>query len=417
MKAAARILIQSMLTGWLLAAACRPAGDGSEDQIPRPDLTHITESRLLQALSTARAEVEESPASAAAWGQLGDLYFIHGWPREAAICYLQASRLQPDEFRWHYFLGRACGQSDDAGAVEALEGAIKLDPGYGAAYVYCAHALRRLGRAEEAQALLERGLQADPDNPSIELGLGQLQLSARRYGEARRHLERSLALDPERGETHTALSQAHMAEGDREAARRHAELGSRYFEQGRMRDPLFATLAGMGVSKFWFHQRGKSRLQEGDYAAAVREYARATADGEEDPVIWSGYGAALLGAGRRVEAVEALERALECAYAAPYAGHVLPEDMRLIHTNLGHAYAVTGQLAQAEDQLHAALRLAPASVIAAYNLALLYQRGGKSAQALEVLSAVPHLEGHPQALKLYRTLGPRPSAQDSVTGR
>ena len=381
--------------------------------IPRPDVTNVAEARLNQALLAAQAAVEETP-SAETWGHLGHLYFLHGWPGEGAVCYLNAVDLEPEDFGWRYFLGRAYGQTDAARAIDAYEEAIQLDPGYVAAYAYCARAMRDLGRVKEAQDCLERGHEADPSDPTVALGLGQLHLGARRYGEAQRHLERALELNPERGETHAALSQMYMAQGDREAARHHAELGARYFQQGRIRDPLFAAVSRLGVSKYWFRHRGKRRLQEGDYAGAAQEYGQATAEGEEDPVIWSGYGAALLGLGRRAEAAQALERALECAHSGPYAGNVLPEDLRLIHTNIGHAYAVTGQPDKAEHHLREALRLDPSSASAAFNLALVYYRGGRAALALDALSSVPELEDHPRALKLRRALMAASASQDAA---
>lgn len=386
----------------LVLAGFGCGGGRSPEPVPLPDLTQVADERLLEAVREARAAVEGDPGPADAWVRLGHIYLAHGWPHEASECYRQAVERQPRTSRWLYFLGRALYQVDAASAAEAFARAVSLE-GAGAPVPYFVHgarALRDLGRTDEALALLEGAREHHPRSSSVELALGQVHLEAGRYGEARRHLENALALDPERGETHTALSQVHMAAGNRREASHHARLGVRHFEQGSMPDPLFAEVARAGVSSFWMHRRGKKRLQEGDYAGALEEYSKAVAAGERDPMIWNGYGSALLGVGRHEEGVAALERALEAARNGAGAGNLAPKNMRLIQTNLGHALAASGDLDRAGHHLRAALRLDPASVTAAYNLALLHFRLKQPERGLEALSGVPDLESHPEAARL-----------------
>ena len=146
------------------------------------------------------------------------------------------------------------------------------------------------------------------------------------------------------------------------------------------------------------NRRGKKRLQEGDYAGALAEYSQAVAAGESDPMVWNGYGSSLIGVGRHEEGVAALERALESASSG--AGSLSPDNMRLLHTNMGHALAASGDLDRAGNHLRAALKLDPASVTAAYNLALLHFRRKQPELGLEALSGVPDLESHPEAARL-----------------
>ncbi len=392
--------------------------DRSPEAVPLPDLTQVADERLLSAVREARAAVVEDPDSAPAWGRLGHLYFAHGWPQKASQCYQEAGERQPGASRWLYFLGRALYQVDAAGAAGAFAEAVSLDAGSAPVpyYVHGARVHRDLGRTDEALALLESARERHPRSSSVELALGQVHLAARRYNEAREHLESALALDPERGETHTALSQVHMAAGNRGEAARHARLGVRYFEQGSIPDPLFAEVARAGVSSFWLHRRGKKRLQEGDYAGALEEYSQAVAAGESDPMVWNGYGSALLGVGRHEEGVAALERAFEAAQSGSSPGGLSPDNMRLIHTNLGHALAASGDLDRAGHHLRAALKLDPAAVTAAYNLALLHYRRGQPELGLEVLSGVPDLESHPEAVRLRDRLRAAAGLADQPRG-
>ena len=80
----------------------------ARDEIPEPrDLALVSNERLLHAVETAQSTVVSKPASASAWGRLGHVYLAHDWRVEAAQCYQNAARIEPDAFRWLYYLGRA----------------------------------------------------------------------------------------------------------------------------------------------------------------------------------------------------------------------------------------------------------------------------------------------------------------------
>ena len=53
--------------------------------VPQPsDIAHVEEQRLLAAVKAAQKALIEAPKDATAWGQLGNVYFVHGWEVEAA---------------------------------------------------------------------------------------------------------------------------------------------------------------------------------------------------------------------------------------------------------------------------------------------------------------------------------------------
>jgi len=83
-------------------------------------------------------------------------------------------------------------------ALSEAEQAIALDPSDPEGYLAKAWALIYAGRAEEAVALAETGLQLDPYYPASHLYvLGMAQLMMQQYMEAEAMLERGLGLNPE----------------------------------------------------------------------------------------------------------------------------------------------------------------------------------------------------------------------------
>jgi tetratricopeptide (TPR) repeat protein len=408
-----RLFWLASLVLWTVAGGCGSPDVDREGQltVPGPDLTHLGDQRLKGAIEAAQATVAQR-ASAESWGHLGHLYFIHGWPSEATDCYQRAVDLEPDQFRWQYFHGRALSETDLAGAAAAFERAIGIDAGYIPAYVHGARILTDMGQLDAAVGYLERARTLDPDNPFVELGLAQHALAAGEFESARPHLQRALELDADLGEAHAALAQVYMAQGDREGARGHADLSARERQGRMMTDPLLAAVQQLGISRFWLHTRGKSRLQAGDFAGALTQFSLLVddVDQEGDPMVWCGYGGALLGLGRHDEALVALERALSEAERQEGDSPLSPENVRLIHTNLGHAYAVTARQQMATSHLREALRLDPVSVSAAFNLALVYFRADSLEQARDVLESIADLRGHQQAAKLLRTVRERTAA-------
>ena len=148
-------------------------------------------------------------------------------------------------------------------------------------------------------------------------------------------------------------------------------------------------------------------------ASASAQYAPLAVEGEEDPMVWSGYGASLLGHGRHSEALTALERARSAGGAADAGGGSLtPENLRFIETNLGQAYAMSGRLNRARDHLRKALAHDPTSVSTGYSLALVLFRADSLESARQVLEAFSDLSTHSHALRLRETLR-RQTAQGS----
>lgn len=135
--------------------------------VPQPsDMAHVEEQQLLAAVKTAQTALIEASKDATAWGQLGNVYFVHGWEAEAAECYRSAVEIAPTEFRWLYYLGLITYKVNPQTAAQTLANAIKLDPHYAPAHIYRAAALRSLGDMKQAKVHLETANELDPQNPN-----------------------------------------------------------------------------------------------------------------------------------------------------------------------------------------------------------------------------------------------------------
>ena len=370
------------------------------DGIPQPrDLAQVSNDRLLQAVESAQNALAKNPGSAAAWGRLGNVYLAHEWRAEAARCYRNAAKIDPDAFRWLYNLGRAV-ENDPVEAADVLAQAIDLDSKYAPAHIYYANALRNSGKFKIAQRHFARALELAPQNPFSELRLGQLALSAKQFETARDHLQRALTLNPKQSEAHAALAQAYLALGDKNAANRHAQAARIPTKYSEMPDPLYKEVQKAGVSKFWFTRRGRQYFMAKDFERAVEELAVVATEDEKNPLIWYLYGVSLLGIERGKQAVAALERALS---ASRGNDHQNDKDLLKIFNSLAIAHGRAGHPELAEQYLKKALALDPTSIRAMNNLAFYYAENERNLDealnlARKAAEVGPEDGGHPMSL-------------------
>ena len=391
--------------GLTLACGAEEVFDPTSIPIPSPDLSQVTEQTLVGAVESAKAAVAASRRSATAWGWLGHTYLVHDWETMAVPCYETAAALEPDEFHWHYYLGKSLERSDPQAALDAFDRASTLTEGYAPLYAAQAKMLRRMGHLDEARERLEQAAKLAPRSPAIELALGQVDLSAGLFEPAQGHLGRALELNPGLSEAHQALAQVRWALGDEPAARRHAEAAKRPTVRIRLPDPLWDKTLEAGATKFWFARRADRYLKARDYGRAAIEYAKAATDDEPNPMFWYNYGNALRNTGSFERAIEMYGRAAKAARKGVYAT-TLPDFKRIrIYNNLGLAYAQLGDLASAEEQWVKALAIDPAlATETVNNLAIIYQQQGRLSDALALLETTPGVDRNPRLAALLRQL-------------
>jgi tetratricopeptide (TPR) repeat protein len=313
-----------------------------------PDLTKLeadVREQLSSLQSSLAATVKDPGATEAklseAYGTMGEIYHAYSLTAPARECYLNASRLAPEQFRWVYLLAKLDQQ--EGRVNDAIHGyliARNLRPEYVAVPVNLGEIFLQLNRLDDAKASYEQALGLDKNSAAAQYGLGQVALSRRSYIEAVNYLEKTLKQTPDANRVHYSLAMAYRGLGDAEKARVHLAL------QGsvgvRVSDPLVEGLQELIKGERVHLIRGRLALEVGRFSEAAAEFRKAIT-------------------------------------AKP--------DSVAAHVNLGAALTQTGDLRGALEQFEETLRIDPQNTNAHYNLAVLYANENHE-QAIRHLQSV-----------------------------
>jgi tetratricopeptide (TPR) repeat protein len=93
---------------------------------PPPVPTEGLEPEVGQLLTGLRKKVEESPATAESWGNLGMAFRVHNRLAEAVLCFQEAERLDPANPRWPYHRGMCVFFTEPDETIRSLRHAVEL---------------------------------------------------------------------------------------------------------------------------------------------------------------------------------------------------------------------------------------------------------------------------------------------------
>jgi tetratricopeptide (TPR) repeat protein len=283
---------------------------------------------------------------------------------------------------------------DVLGAIESYDAALRLEPGridarsnLGAAYV-------RLGRYEDAVKAYRLALETDPNQSAVRFNLALALYKSARVEEAAAELERVVGLDPKNTAAVLLLADCELQRG--RDAQVVALLEPRTSELEN--DRLFNYLLGNALLRRGEFVRGQTLIdrlfKEGDSAparllmgvahlrredarSALPELEKAAALDPKLSTVWSLLGRALMGTGRRPEAVEAFRRELQTN----------PNDFDS-NLYLGLLLKDAGELDVALAHLRRASRLRPQDARVLYGLGSLHLAAGRIDEAETALLAV-----------------------------
>ena len=153
--------VQGMLIAliWGAVIGCSPPTGTVAERIPnlpKPSLEGFSDAARRQ-VQTAHRKALADPGSADASGRLGAVLQAYDRYEIAEACYRRAQQLDPESFRWTYYLATvqaASGKTHDA--VESFRKALELRPEDLPASLRLADLLSHAGEVERAGEILSR---------------------------------------------------------------------------------------------------------------------------------------------------------------------------------------------------------------------------------------------------------------------
>ena len=348
-----------------------------------PDLTKL-EGSVREQVATAQNSLAAAASDPArsdtalseAYGKLGQIYHAYSLIAPARDCYLNASLLNPKDFRWIYLLGKLDhqeGRFEDA--IRRYRSAHALRPDYVAALVNLGNIFLELNRLQDATESFKAAVEIDKSSPAAHYGLGQVALSKRNYSEAVEEFEKTLAQAPAANRVHYSLAIAYRGLGEVNKVKAHLA------QQGpvgvRVSDPLVDGLQELIEGERVHLSRGKLAFEAQRYADAVIEFRKAVAANPDNVTARINLGAALTQVGDLNGAAEEFQEALR----------IEPGKLNA-HYNLASVFAAQDKHAEAITHLRSVLRVDPKDLNARFLLAKELVKTESLDEALVELSRV-----------------------------
>ncbi|QDU39628.1 tetratricopeptide repeat protein [Maioricimonas rarisocia] len=366
--------------------------------IPQPSLERLPEGVRQQLIETRAASdrvLEESGDSSAllearAYGELGKVYAAYEFYDEASACFVNASRLQPQEYRWPYLmaysLARNGSQQQKRTAVALFETALDLmhrdmsaDPRQiSSARLRLGESLRELAQRERAREQFARILELNSDHSEALLALGQMASQDGRSEEAVGYLERAIATAPSYKDATALLAAEYARLGDRDrAAELQARAESIEGRGNRIVDPVLSEMRALNRSAAALNRKARSLLRAGQTRRAITVLRQVLAIDPENATAQLNMGDLLIRAGR-IDEGQALYRKVIAA----------GDGAELARRKLGYSLLAAGQPAEAVDEYRRVLLTSPNDARARYFAGAALSLLGRHEEALSEFEAV-----------------------------
>lgn len=379
--------------GTVFVAAVSHPQIGDLIEVPRPTLEQL-EDYVQEQFDAERSRLDALIADDAAadvlgeaFGRMGQLYYIHDFGPAAEACFLNASRLLPNDFRWAYLLGAHYPSTGDLdSAARFLQQAVDFQPDDVPARI-------RLGRVELDRQNLDVAEQSfaaaselDPASAAAQYGLGQVAFQRGDFNAAIDRFERALELQPSATLIHYQLGLAYRELGDLDQALAEMKKNSR--GEVAMRDPLIESLYLLVRSAKLYFNTGIDLLNDGKIEEGITQLRKAIETEPDMLLAHHNLAAALVLAGRRDEGIAEYRRTLE-----------IEPDYRNAHYNLGMALVEAGRVEEAAHHLQRAHELDPEDLMAHLEWATALSKIGQPERAIQELEALLVLDSeNPRAL-------------------
>jgi tetratricopeptide (TPR) repeat protein len=440
---------------WLIAivllAAVAAAGIGlrmrmqavAAARLPRmPDVAGQPPA-VVQHLVDADRLARRSPTSAAAVGALGIAYHADLFYAPAAQAYRVAVDLDPDEWRWAYYLALVhLERGEAAQAAERLRAIVTTKPDFPLAWLQLGDAEFKQARYEQAGDAYVHAARSSASGaaaPGISsarretlpiaayagLGRARVAVQQRQTDVARQTLEQLIASAPSFGAAHRLLGDVYRGIGRAHDAALHLARAAALPAYSAPPDAMVDALARESRSSVFLLKQASAADLVRD--SAWREYLvrRALEFNERNPDVVYEMGALLQQQKRPADALTYFTRHLEMvrddqqtlvqigkcytdlgrfaeAEAALRRALALSDDA-VGFCNLGYVLEQLGRPAEAERQYERAVEVNPGLASAHNNLGTALARQGRFAEAIAHLTEVVRLE--PASAGAHNNLG------------
>jgi tetratricopeptide (TPR) repeat protein len=313
----AAFLLRNVLPfgGPRLASVIQPKLDSAE-----PGVRAHVQSTREQVDAVVRNRSAEPSARAAAYAELGKVYLTYNFPEAATVCFRNAAKLDPDDFRWRYLLALSL-QQDTQTAEAASHMAAALDRmqkqgGHrverAAALCFIGEGAIRLNKPDEAKKAFTAVIQDAPQHAFALFKLGQLAARAGEGDEALSFFERARKIAPNRAEIGQALGAEYRRRGDAQKASAFppVEASDDARRPWRYPDPILASVTAVNQSAKRLTQAGVQKAGAGHWVEALDLFEKARRSNSDHLPAIANYGRALIAMGRNHEAQGPLAEAL-----------------------------------------------------------------------------------------------------------
>ncbi len=412
----------------------------AEPAVPPPpeiDTSRVAPA-IAKALDDGYADCLADPKSGRLRGHLGMLCFAHDFRQEARELFRQASRLDPRQFRWKYYLGVLCEDQNLTEAVDSFKQASFLRSDYAPLWQRMAECQVRLNRIPQARASYSTAARLAPDSPIPLLGLARLEAAQNQLPEAVAWIEQALQVAPESREVLQEKIGLLRARGDNVAAARLQERIDAFPPAPRvMPDEFLAAVDQLDLSSNRLAKMADLQLASGDLAAASESLKRLIFDRPDLPMVRINLGQIRLREGNLPAAIAifretvsgfphepgcrfALGNALEAAGELDealemysQATGIKPDYAEALYRK-GRVLLKLRRVPEAISALRAALASNPALVLAQVDLARAYAARGAWTEALDAADIAARLApGDAQVRELQQSIRDRKIRGDS----
>ncbi len=358
-----------------LQVACNSSPSHPAKELPQlPEITVETfapaiRDELGEAYRAAQADLGNPEAN----GKLGMLLQAHEQFASAETCYRRAHLLDPDSFRWRYYLGIVLARQGKRGpAAEVFRGALESRSEFLPLRIRLADAIYHTGALNESREIYETILGEQPGLAEALYGLGRVLSAQNDLQGALPYLQKACELAPDFGTAHYALALAYRDLGRLEESAAHLAV----YEKNKtttppLRDPLLQAVQRLNDSPQEHLSRGVELEAAGRIEEAIREHERAL---EMDPEFAQAHGNLLTLYAR----LGRLDKAEEHYQSA----RKINRNREELHYNYGVLAFEHGRYRQAGEAFRRALEISPRYAEAHTNLGQVLEKEGRFDEAL-----------------------------------